>query len=117
MSTTALEAAKYIRDNLLRLIELNVSGHVQMSITYTGNPCSNSVDGFEIKFSVYDGKTSENIQADSLENCVTELVRRRSVHAQYNTIRLPAFEPQVRLSTPAPVHTEETDDASSETPF
>jgi len=106
---------------LLRVIELNVAGHIAMEIHYSGNPCSNSVDGFEIGFRVYDGKRSEWMSADSLEHAVDELVRRRRVHDQYNTIRLPAFEPKVVLQPPAPtpalVHTEESEDESIDTPF
>lgn len=90
--TTALDAAKYIRDNAMRLVDANASGYFTIQIACSGNFCSSYTSGFAVKFAIYDQDAGEWVNADTLENCVAEVLRRRAVRAQQSQIKLPPYD-------------------------
>lgn len=93
----ALTAAKYIRDNAMRLVEANAAGQFDIRVSCTGNFCSSYTSGFAIKFEIWDGLYSEWVTADTLENCVAEVLRRRAVRATQSQVKLPPYEPRKDL--------------------
>lgn len=97
---TALDVAKYIRDNAMRLVEANQSGYFTLTIQCAGRFTSSYMDGFDITFTLVDNDSSEHISADTMENCVTECMRRRAVRAQQSPIKIPHYSAQALLAAP-----------------
>lgn len=95
---TALDVATYIRDNAMRLVNHNIAGYFTMTIDCSGRFASSYMDGFDIKFSLYDQELSEHISADTMENCVIECMRRRMVKAQQSPIKIPHYSAQTETS-------------------